>query len=361
MSEVEYAVVILVVGARLLLPLAIPYFPLPAIVACLVLDAADQTIFQQFHGINLDSYQSYDKALDIYYLSIAYLSTMRNWTNKSAFRVARFLFYYRLTGDVLFEITEARALLFIFPNTFEYFFIFYEAVRMRWDTSRMGRRTVILAAALIWVFIKLPQEWWIHLAKLDVTEAIGNAPWVLLPIVAVLALLVFVGWWVVTRKAPAADHGIRFKADPLPAECLGAERYRTIRATEKLFDGALFEKVMLTGLVSVVFAQMLAVGDFRLAFVATFVILNAFVSQLLARRGRIWRSIPMELAGMGAVNLGIILGLEIGERVLGILTTNTPLGKTLFFVFLLTVLTVLFDRYHTVLRARGVLDLKATT
>jgi hypothetical protein len=31
------------------------------------------------------SYQSLDKALDIYYLSIAYLSTMRNWTSHHAF------------------------------------------------------------------------------------------------------------------------------------------------------------------------------------------------------------------------------------------------------------------------------------
>ena len=39
MSEVEYAVVILVVGARLLLPLTIPYFPVPGAIACLLLDS----------------------------------------------------------------------------------------------------------------------------------------------------------------------------------------------------------------------------------------------------------------------------------------------------------------------------------
>ena len=35
------------------------------------------------------------------------------------------------------------------------------------------------------------------------------------------------------------------------------------------------------------------------------------------------------------------------------------MGKTLFFVFLFTVITVLFDRYHTVFRARGVLEKRA--
>jgi hypothetical protein len=88
-------------------------------------------------------------------------------------------------------------LLLIFPNTFEYFFIFYEAVRARWNPLRMSKRGVIAAAAAIWIVIKLPQEYWIHVAQLDVTdaikqhifgmplsaswtEAVANRPWVLL-------------------------------------------------------------------------------------------------------------------------------------------------------------------------------------
>ena len=86
-----------VVGGRFVLPLLIPRFPLPAIIACLVLDAADQTIFQAF-GYDPPGYQSYDKAMDIFYLAVAYLATMRNWENLAAYRVARFLFFYRLVG-----------------------------------------------------------------------------------------------------------------------------------------------------------------------------------------------------------------------------------------------------------------------
>ena len=75
MGTTEWLVVIAVVGGRLILPLFIPYFPLPALLACLVLDSVDQSIFQAFPNLPLDGYQSYDKALDIYYLSIAYIST----------------------------------------------------------------------------------------------------------------------------------------------------------------------------------------------------------------------------------------------------------------------------------------------
>ncbi len=128
-----------------------------------------------------------------------------------------------------------------------------------------------------------------------------------------------------------------------------------MEATEKVFSRSLFEKFALTGLVSVVFAQMLDVSDFRLAFVGIFIVLNAIASQWLARRGRTWRSVAVEMVGMGFINAGIILSLEIGERLLGLGEGGAPLGKTLFFVFLLTVLTVLSDRYQAVLKVRGVL------
>src|SRR3954452_24403577 len=113
---------LIVVGARFLVPLFIPRFPLPAILVALVLDGIDQTIFQTM-GFDPPGYQGYDKAMDVYYLSIAYLSTLRNWTSPGAVAVGRALFFYRLVGVVAFELTDWRPLLMIFPNTFEYFFI----------------------------------------------------------------------------------------------------------------------------------------------------------------------------------------------------------------------------------------------
>ena len=96
---------LLVVGARFFVPLLIPRFPLPAILAALVIDAADQTIFQQYTELDLENYQGYDKALDIYYLTIAYVAAMKNWAYPKAFGAARFLWYYRLIGVTAFELT----------------------------------------------------------------------------------------------------------------------------------------------------------------------------------------------------------------------------------------------------------------
>src|SRR4051812_45473745 len=165
----ETLVVTAVVAARFFVPLLIPRFPLPGVVAALVLDAADQSIFQAF-GYDPPGYQGYDKAMDVYYLAMAYLSTLRNWSSAPAYKIGRFLYFYRLVGVVAFELSHVRALLLIFPNTFEYFFIAYEFIRARWLPTRWGLRWWIWVAGLIWVFIKLPQEWWIHVAQLDFTD-----------------------------------------------------------------------------------------------------------------------------------------------------------------------------------------------
>ena len=155
-----------VVGGRFVLPLFIPRWPLPAIIACLVLDGYDQTIFQAF-GYDPPGYQSYDKAMDVFYLAVAYVSTLRNWTNVSAYGVGRALYFYRLVGVVAFEVSQWRALLLVFANTFEYYFIAYEAQRLRWNPLRWGLKWWIGVAAFIWVVVKLPQEWWIHIAQRD--------------------------------------------------------------------------------------------------------------------------------------------------------------------------------------------------
>src|SRR4029079_6956165 len=107
--------------------LLIPRFPL-VILAALVLDAVDGTLLELFSDVDTGPggpYQSFDKALDIYYLAIAYLATMRNWSSQPAFRVGQFLFYYRLVGVLAFELLDSRAMLLLFPNTFEFFFIAY--------------------------------------------------------------------------------------------------------------------------------------------------------------------------------------------------------------------------------------------
>jgi hypothetical protein len=289
--------------------------------------------------------------------------------------VARFLIYYRLIGVALFELgvplpdalepLGERGWLFIFPNTFEYFFIFYESVRLFWDPRRMSNKLVIGAAAFIWIFIKLPQEYWIHIAQLDLTDfvqedifgvAAGTSwidtfaakPWIVVIAVVVVAALIYAAYWIMKNKLPPRDRPLTIDADAepgreVPAERLDAERARMAKTFVR---PGLFEKVAMIGLVSVVFAKVLQVQAEPLQLtiiVSVVVIANAALSTLLERRGFGPTAAFRQLIFTGLLNLGIIAVLGLIYNVAG---SSFDLTTTFFYLLLITLLVTLYDRYR---------------
>ena len=367
---------LLVVGARFIIPLFIPRFPLPAVLAALVLDAADQTIFQNHTTLDLAGYQTYDKALDIYYLTIAYISTMRNWGGGFAFSVAQFLWYYRLVGVVLFEFTQARWLLLVFPNTFEYYFIAIEAYKTGRNHLRLTKRQVLLIAGSIWVFIKLPQEYWIHIAKLDFTNfvkggllgleptgfdpvsghdvydqswgtAIGNRPFVAIGIVVLIVVLLAAARALV-RRLPARDWKRTFDAD-VQGRHLGWDPPAKVSEPLAVFGWPFFEKAALASMVAMIFSNILpgveaTALQIALATTVTTAV-STLLSEWLAKREVSWRSTGVQFAFMVAANFAIVM---VYYALLGSNEASLRLGNTLFFVTLLTLIVVLFDRYRDV-------------
>src|SRR3954454_7412120 len=354
MSTGETLVFVAVIGARFLVPLLIPRFPLPAILACLVLDAADQSIFQAF-GYDPPGYQSYDKAMDVYYLAMAYLATLRNWASLPAYQVSRFLYFYRLVGVVAFELTQTRALLLIFPNTFEYFFIAYEAIRARWRTTRWGLRWWIGVAAFIWVFIKLPQEWWIHVAQLDFTDFLADHSWAGPTIVALVLIAAGVFWvWGRPRLLPA-DHAWTFRADPLPEELeTTTDQARAYADLGAVWSAVTLEKVVLLGLLSVIFAETLPgvdVTTLQLFFgVAAVVVVNAAFSLALARRSRGLQSIALTVLARTVAN--VVLVAVAGWLLHGSGGGRIDASATLFFLTMISLLTTLHDHWQPVMARR---------
>jgi hypothetical protein len=337
-----------VVLTRLLLPLLIPRFPLPAIVACLVADAADQTVFQSF-GYDPPGYQGYDKAMDVYYLAIAYLATLRNWTSPGAFEVGRFLYFYRVVGVLAFELSQTRLLLLVFPNTFEYFFIAYEGLRSRWNPLRFALAWWIAVAALIWVFVKLPQEYWIHVAQLDVTDFLAEHSWAAPALVAVIVVLALVVRYVVRPRLRTPDWPPRLAADPLPEAIDTAAEQAAWRARTRLFSWTTFEKVALVGLLSVLFAQILpgvSSTDVQMLLGTTvLVVANSALVLVAARRARSVESLAVTFTVRLVVNSGLVL---LADRLLGTSGGDVQVGNALFFMFLLSLLTTLHDRYQPV-------------
>ena len=347
MTTEATVVFVSVVGLRFLLPLFIPRFPLPAILACLVLDGIDQSIFQAF-GFDPPGYQNYDKAMDLFYLSVAFLSSLQNWTHSAAVGISRFLFFYRMVGVMAFEVTGERTLLLIFPNTFEYFFIAYELVRLRWDPRRFSRRFWIVTAAAIWIFIKLPQEYWIHVAQLDFTDTWKEVPWFAPLVVTAVIVGLAVLWFVVRPRLLPPDWAWRVGADPLPKEMdTAAERDAWTVANVRVWSWSTLEKVVLIGLLSTIYARILPgleVSDLRMFIgIGAYVVVNAAISITFARRAGTREGLAGDFGVRVVVNLGLVL---LARLILGANALDE--SATVFFVLLLSLLVTMHDRFAPV-------------
>ncbi len=356
------AVLISVLVLRLLVPLGIPKFPLPFILAALVLDAADQTLLQAADATSvLDEYQDYDKALDVYYLTIAYTSTFRNWLDPVALGLARFLFYYRLAGTLAFALSGARPLLMVFPNTFEYFFVFYEAVRLLWDPSRLSRRFLLGAAAAIWVGIKLPQEYWIHVARLDLTAEIAAHPSVLPVLCAIGAGLLLLGrsrWGDLppSDQGPSLDVDAHIVRPQPPADAPRGD-------LQAVLSVAVLEKVLLIATLAVIFSQILDVRatDLQIGIgVTVVVLLNSAISLWRLQLGSRYGSTVVQFFAMAAVNGGVLaLGVAL-RRTVG-LSSYLPVQDALFYLLLISLIITMYDRYRVMGNlSRGRPRLRAT-
>jgi hypothetical protein len=382
-SEAVFIIGLLVTG-RLLLPLSIPRYPLFGILSCLVLDSADQTIMQAF-GIELANYQGYDKALDVYYLSLAYLASMRNWENVAAFQVGRVLFYLRLLGVFVFELTGLRILLPIFPNAFEPFFIYYELVRRKGDPLSLTRGALFAVVAVLWLLVKLPHEWWIHVARLDATDfvktkilgatpdtlfwrAILEAPAVTGTIVVCLAVITLAIWRLegFRLRLFAFLRRLGHWSHPQQRLSLGRRGTATVQiparpqvvahrstAAFRLRPAVLLEKIVFVTLVAAVFQQtlpgLLTSGIRTAICIAAVVVAADLLLRWELRRFGIPPSAARELATTGLLNFCVVVLLQL---FVAVLRPGDHPSSGLVFACLITLFVTLYDHYRPVYEVR---------
>ncbi|WP_051681742.1 hypothetical protein [Cellulomonas sp. HZM] len=368
-STADWVVLVLVVGARLLVPLLIGRWPLPAIIASLVIDGVDNSLFQAFTDLDLTNYQSYDKALDVYYLAITYLAVLRNWRDPFSVKVVAALWYYRLVGVLAFELTGARWLLLAFPNTFEYVVIAIEVVRTRWDARRLSRSAVLWLTAAVWVVVKLPQEWWIHVAQLDFTDefksrvlgvdpddgwaaGFAHRPWVAVVLVALVVVLALVARWVWPRL-PRPDWAFTVDADEVARRTDALGPYRPEPGAPSLRAGAVtawavVEKALLAGLVTTILVSSYPRIDARwwaaLLVVSATVLVHCGIQVWRLRAGRpgptsLGRQLALNTA-VSLVAMGVLTALVSGSR-----TTGVALGDAILFAYVVALVTTLYDRW----------------
>jgi len=356
-TAADTALLVAVVLARFVAPLFIPAFPLPGILACLLLDAADRELIVVFTDLDLSRYQGIDKALDTFYLTVAMLAVMRNWTHPFAARTARVLFYLRLVGVTAFELTGWRPLLLLFPNVFEYLFVLYEAIRSRWSPERLSRRFFLVSAAVIWL-VKLPQEYFVHVADLDVTDLVGASleerPVTAGVLVLVASSLVLAVLAAARALLPPPHHPTTLAAGPFP-ESIDETRERALFLAVhwRVVDVHLAEKIVLVSLVTVIFAQVLPEVDatpLQLTVgVAVLVTFNSFLTIHQARAGRTVASAFWAFAMLAVTNSVFVL---VGDVVLQSFEGGLHLVTTTFFLLLLSLVVTLYDRWRPVYDVR---------
>ena len=157
---------LVVIGLRLLIPLAILRYHLAGVIAAATIDAFDVVLLTFIDQGQLSNYHFVDKYLDMYYLTLAAFVCL-SWKNTLAKRTGVLLFLYRAAGFTLFEATQIRFLLFVFPNLFENFYLFYLGYTkfLRGDPVTSKKRLFVWLAVLL--VPKMAQEYLLHVMQAE--------------------------------------------------------------------------------------------------------------------------------------------------------------------------------------------------
>lgn len=171
---------ILVIFLRVTVPLTILRYPLGGFIISLALDGLHMPIVYLTNDLlkvpedSLVARQYYhltDKWLDVYFLALAAIVS-RKWGTRG-FRATSFsLLFLRTVGVIIFYITGNRMMLFLFPNVYEYFYLYSAAVRKwapRLFPNTFGKLVIVVSIASA---SKLVGEYFQHVRELQVGEII---------------------------------------------------------------------------------------------------------------------------------------------------------------------------------------------
>jgi hypothetical protein len=107
----------------------------------------------------VSNYQAFDKWLDQVYM-LAFLAVSLRWTGPAR-TVSVVLYAYRLLGFVVFEATGSREVLLLFPNLFEFWFLFVASLTHLRPGFEFTRRNMAFAGGVL-LALKEFQEYVLH-------------------------------------------------------------------------------------------------------------------------------------------------------------------------------------------------------
>lgn len=153
-------------AVRLVAPVLILRWPLGGMLVSIAADYLDVVIVAAIQRGTFDDYTSLDKLLDIYALGYA-ASVSLSWKNAMARNTSLSLFGYRLVGVLVLALTGSRWVLFVFPNVFEFFYLYHLATMKwsRWPEIDNRHRLIIVVGLL--TLMKSAQEFALHVEFFD--------------------------------------------------------------------------------------------------------------------------------------------------------------------------------------------------
>lgn len=125
---------------RLLGALPVLRWPLAGGLLALAVDQSDLFMMNLIDLGGVRDYQTFDKYLDQAYL-FTFLVVALRWQGPAR-SVSVFLYLYRMVGFVVFELTQERDVLLLFPNFFEYWFLLMAALK-HFGRDPFGQRLAV--------------------------------------------------------------------------------------------------------------------------------------------------------------------------------------------------------------------------
>ena len=161
---------LIIAAARIAGSLPVLRWELAGAILAILTDFSDLFMMDLLSFGGVRDYQSFDKAVDLVYM-VAFLVAALRWSGTPR-SVAIALFGYRILGVVVFELFSWRGVLLLFPNVFEFWFLFVAGVkRFRPGYEITRRRAVVWMVPLL--LLKELQEYLLHLNQvLDNYEAV---------------------------------------------------------------------------------------------------------------------------------------------------------------------------------------------
>lgn len=166
---------IIIVIVRIIGSLPVLWWPFPGSIIAILTDGSDVFIRNLVGLDSVSNYHAFDKALDQIYM-FTFLVVALRWLTVPR-NIAVGLYVFRLMGVLIFEATGERDALWLFPNLFEFWFVFVAGIQFfglearedderepwlrgllpfRYSASQLAAGLAVVAA------LKLPVEYVLH-------------------------------------------------------------------------------------------------------------------------------------------------------------------------------------------------------